>query len=143
MRWNSKKKKLKLKDYINNPIINIQIQNFKITVLGEVRSPGTFNIPNERITFLEAIGLAGDLTINAVRKNIKVIRDEGGVKNEYSIDLTSKNVLKSPVYYLNQNDIIYIQPNQARVNSSNVSSSAGIFLSIASLLITTINAITR
>jgi polysaccharide export outer membrane protein len=135
--------KLKLKDYIKNPVINIQIQNFKITVLGEVRAPGTFNIPNERITILEAIGLAGDLSINAVRKNIKVIRDESGIKKEYTIDLTSKSVLSSPVYYLNQNDVIYVEPNQAKVNSSNVTSSAGIFISIASLLITTLNAITK
>lgn len=133
----------KLKDYLKNPVINIQIQNFKITVIGEVRTPGTFNIPNERITILEAIGLAGDLTINAVRKNIKVIRDENGIKKEYIIDITNKTFLSSPVYYLNQNDVIYVTPNQAKINSSNVSSSAGIFISISSLLITTLNAITK
>lgn len=135
--------KTKLKDYLKDPIINIQIQNFKITVIGEVRAPGTFNIPNERITILEAIGLAGDLTINAVRKNIKVIRDENGIKKEYIIDITSKTFLYSPVYYLSQNDVIYVTPNQAKINSSNVSSSAGIFISISSLLITTLNAITK
>ncbi len=135
--------KNKLKDYLKDPVINIQIQNFKITVIGEVRAPGTFNIPNERITILEAIGLAGDLTINAVRKNIKVIRDENGIKKEYIIDITSKTFLNSPVYYLNQNDVIYVTPNQAKINSSNVSSSAGIFISISSLLIATINTITK
>ena len=135
--------KEKLKDYLKDPVINIQIQNFKVTVLGEVRAPGTFNIPNERITILEAIGLAGDLTINAVRKNIKIIRDENGMKKEYIIDITSKSFLNSPLYHLNQNDIIYVTPNQAKINSSNVSSSAGIFISISSLLITTLNAITK
>jgi len=135
--------KSKLLNYISEPIVNIHIDNFKITILGEVRNPGTFQIPNERITILEALGLAGDLTINGIRKEILLIRDENGQKKEIKIDLTNNSILNSEYYYLTQNDVIYVKPNQAKVNSSVVSSSYGMFISIASLLITTINVITK
>lgn len=135
--------KEKLKIYISNPIVQIQIQNFKITVLGEVKNPGTFTIPNERITIFEALGIAGDLTINGKRKNVLVVRDENGIKKEYRIDLTSNKILESPVYFLNQNDLIYIEPNQAKINSSATSPSFGIIISITSLIITTINLVTK
>ena len=133
----------KLKDYLQNPVISIQIQNFRVTILGEVRNPGTFTIPNEKISIIEALGLAGDLTINAVRKNVKVIREENNIKKEYLIDLTKKDFILSPVFYLNQNDIVYIEPNRAKINSSMVSSAAGVFISIATLLVTTINTISK
>lgn len=135
--------KSKLKDYLQNPVITIQIQNFRVTILGEVRNPGTFTIPNEKISILESIGLAGDLTINAVRSNIKVIREENNIKKEYLIDITKKDFINSPVFYLNQNDIVYIEPNRAKINSSIVSSAAGVFISIATLLVTTINTISK
>lgn len=135
--------KSKLKDYLQNPVITIQIQNFRVTILGEVRNPGTFTIPNEKISILELIGLAGDLTINAVRSNIKVIREENNIKKEYIIDITKKDFINSPVFYLNQNDIVYIEPNRAKINSSIVSSAAGVFISIATLLVTTINTISK
>ncbi len=135
--------KLKLETYLSNPIVNIQIQNFKITILGEVKNPGTFQIPNERITIPEAIGLAGDLTINGVRNNITLVRDSNGIKKEIMLDLTSKEIFNSQYYYLAQNDVIYIRPNQAKINSSTMSTSYGMFISIASLLITTINVLTK
>ena len=135
--------KNKLKDYLQNPVISIQIQNYRVTVLGEVRNPGTFTIPNEKISIIESLGLAGDLTINAVRNNIKVIREENNVKKEYKIDITKKDFIESPVFYLNQNDIVYIEPNRAKINSSMVSSAAGVFISIATLLVTTINTISK
>ena len=135
--------KSKLDSYLSNPIVNIQIQNFKVTILGEVRNPGTFQIPNERITITEALGLAGDLTINGVRSNIILIRDNNGVKKEITLDITSKEILNSEYYYLSQNDVIYVTPNQAKINSSTMSSSYGMFISIASLLITTINVLTK
>lgn len=135
--------KNKLSEYIQNPVVNIRIQNFKVTVLGDVKNPGTFNIPNERITLPEALGIAGDLNMTGVRKNIMVIRDENGVKKQYWVDLTSAEVFNSPVYYLSQNDVVYIEPNRAKRNSSLVSSTSGIFISVASLIITTITLITR
>jgi polysaccharide export outer membrane protein len=135
--------KLKYAEYITNPKVSIQIQNFKITVLGDVKNPGTIQVPNERITVLEAIGVAGDLNLTAVRKNIVVIRDENGIKKEFRIDLTSKDFFNSPVYYLNQNDVVYVEPNKAKINSANFSSAAGLFISVSSLIITTINVLTK
>ncbi len=134
----------KLKEYLKNPIVNIQIQNFKITVLGDVRNPGTFKIPNERITLLEAIGLAGDLKTTGVRKNILVVRDVNGKKEEYRIDLTKKDVFSSPVYYLNQNDVVYVEPNNtARYESTIIGKTAPVLISVTSLIILTINLIAR
>ncbi len=95
----------KLEDYLNNPTVQISILNFKVTVLGDVNAPGTFKIPNERITILEAIGLAGDLNITGNRKNVMVIRNDRGIEKTYRIDLTSHDVFSSSVYYLKQNDI--------------------------------------
>lgn len=136
--------KEKLKDYLTNPNVQIQIQNFKITVLGDVSSPGTFRIPNERITILEAIGLAGDLNITGVRNNVLVVREENNSKIEYRIDLTNKFFLKSPVYYLQQNDVIYIEPNTtARSVSTMWRATGGIVISLTSLIISTIVLITR
>ncbi len=129
--------KRKLKEYLNNPIVNIRILNYKVTVLGDVKSPGTFSIPNERITLLEAIGIAGDLNITGKRRNVLVIRDLDGKKTETRIDLTSKELFSSPVFYLNQNDIVYVEQNRAKLNSSVVNASnVGIFISVISLLTT-------
>lgn len=135
--------KKRLSEYISNPVVNIRIQNFKVTVLGDVRNPGSFNIPNERITLIEALGIAGDLNISGVRKNILVIRDNNGVKTEHRVDLTSKKVFSSPVYYLSQNDVVYVEPNRAKRNSSLVSATAGIFISVTSLILTTVNLLTK
>ena len=133
----------KLSEYVNNPIINIYIQNFKITVLGEVRNPGTFLVPNERITIVEAIGLAGDLTISGKRTNILLIREENNKRTEYRLNLSSNELLNSPYYYLNQNDVIYIEPNKAKINSAMISSASTFIISTASLIITTIYLITK
>jgi polysaccharide export outer membrane protein len=103
-----------LEDYLKKPVVQISILNFKVTVLGDVRAAGTFKIPNERITVLEALGLAGDLNITGNRKNILVIRNQGGIEKSYRIDLTTNSMFTSPVYFLNQNDVIYVEPNQAK-----------------------------
>jgi polysaccharide export outer membrane protein len=127
-------------NYVSNPIVNIQILNYKVTVLGDVGKPGTFKIPNERITVLEAIGLAGDLNITGNRKNVKVLRDENGKKSELILDLTSSCVFSSPAYYLQQNDVVYVEPNSAARNNSTVWKTSGsIFISTVALIITTIN----
>lgn len=135
----------KLKKYIKNPIVNLQILNYKITILGDVKSPGTFKIPNERITILEAIGLAGDMTITGTRKNVMVIRDRNGKKEQFRINLTdSKEVFSSPAYYLEQNDVVYVEPNAtARTNSSIWKTSASIFVSTAAVIISMINVLTN
>jgi polysaccharide export outer membrane protein len=134
----------KLKEYIKNPVVNIQIQNYKITVLGDVRNPGTYKIPNERMTILEAIGLAGDLRMTGNRKNVLVIRDENGKKTEYRIDLTSKDLFSSAVYYLTQNDVIYVEPNATARSESTLWRTAGpIFISLTSLVVTTFTLLFR
>lgn len=135
--------KNELKNFLAEPTVSIRIMNFKVTVLGEVKNPGTFNIPNERITISEALGLAGDLTISGIRKNVLLIREEGGIRKQYRLNLTDENLLYSDLYYLQQNDVIYVEPNRAKRNSSLVSSTAGVFISVASLIVTTITLITR
>ena len=107
-----------------------------MTVLGEVNRPGSFTIPNERITVIEALGLAGDLTIQAERKNVLVIREENGKKTYNRIDLTSEEVFNSSVYYLAQNDVIYIEPNNSRIKSSTVGPSTSTTLGVISTLVT-------
>lgn len=136
--------KEKLKIYLKDPIINIRLRNFTVTVLGQVARPGTYQVNGEQITILEALGLAGDLDIRGMRDNVLVIRDFNGTKVSQRIDLTKKEALNSPVYYLTQNDVIYVQPNKSAVTSSALDNRAGIAISIVSLLITsTVIVLTR
>lgn len=131
--------KLKLKPYLTNPTVLMRILNFKVTVLGEVNKPGTFTIPNERVTLPEALGIAGDLKITGKRKNVLVIRDLNGKKTEYKVDLTSKDLFNSPAYYLYQNDVVYVEPNRSKINSSVVNqANASIIISTVSLIVTII-----
>ncbi|UWX56113.1 polysaccharide biosynthesis/export family protein [Maribacter litopenaei] len=129
--------KEKLKPYLKDPIINIRLVNFTVTVLGQVNRPGTYQVNGEQITVLEAIGLASDLGIKGKRDNVLVIRDFNGTKVYTRIDLTSKEALNSPVYYLTQNDVVYVEPNRSAVSQSTLDNRAGLAVSIASLLITT------
>lgn len=135
----------KLAAYVTKPIVNILILNFKVTVLGDVKSPGTYKIPNERLTVLEALGLAGDADITGKRKNLLIIRDNDGIKEQYRIDLTNTDsIFNSPAYYLEQNDVVYVEPNLAkRSNSSFWKASASVFISTAALIITTINTFSK
>ncbi|MGF7232883.1 polysaccharide biosynthesis/export family protein [Arachidicoccus sp.] len=91
-------------------IVNIDIQNYKVTVIGEVAHPGTFPVTNDKINVLEALGMAGDMTPYAVRENVLVVREKNGKRTMERLDLTDKNVFKSPFFYLQQNDIVYVQP---------------------------------
>lgn len=129
--------------YIVNPGISMEVRNFRVTVLGEVKNPGSFPINNDRITLLEAIGMAGDLTINGVRNNIMVIREQNGKKEEFRVDLTKRDALNSPVYYLAQNDVVYVEPNGAKIQSSKYTQNTSIFVSIASLIITIVAVVVR
>ena len=130
-------------EYIIDPNINIRITNFKINVLGDVRRPGTYTIPNERVTILDALSLAGDLNISGRRDNILVIREEGDFKKEYRLDLRSKNLYSSPVFYLQQNDNIYVEHNYARIQSASSNSNTSLFISITGLIITVATFLTR
>lgn len=126
----------KLSLYVTNPKVDLRILNFKVSVQGEVNRPGTFPISSERITLLEAISLAGDLTVYGKRTNVLVIRESDGVKSVQRIDLTKSDFINSPYYYLRQNDVVYIEPNKTKVNSSVVGPNIGVILSGVSLLVT-------
>ncbi|WP_288955314.1 polysaccharide biosynthesis/export family protein [uncultured Polaribacter sp.] len=128
-------------DYILNPNINIRIANYKITVLGDVKQPGTYPIPSERITILEAIGLAGDLNISGHRDNVLVQREEKGKKVQYRVDLLSKKLFTSPVYYLQQNDVVYVEPNKAKIQSASANSNTSLIISISGVIISLLTAI--
>lgn len=134
----------KLKVYLKDPIISIGIQNYRVTVLGDVKSPGSFLIPGEKIGFAEALGMAGDLNLTAIRNNILLIRNQNGQKKSYRIDLTRQDFLHSPdLCYLRQGDIIYVEPNRSQRNSGAINSKLGVLLSIATVILTSITLITR
>lgn len=126
----------KLADYLKDPIINIRIRNFSVTVLGSVNRPGTYPVNGEQITIMEALGLAGDINIKGRRDNIMVIRDFDGTKVYNRINLNQKESLKSPVYYLTQNDVVYVEPNRSGKTASNLDQRASIAVSIISVLVT-------
>ncbi len=135
--------KSKISKYIVNPGVNINFTNFRISVLGEVAKPGNFTIPSERVSILDALGMAGDLTINGVRSNIMVIREQNGQKQTYNVDLTSKEILNSPVYYLAQNDVIYVEPNSAKISSSKFTPNYSLWISVAGVIISVIAVISK
>lgn len=132
-----------LKDHVKDAVINMRILNFEVTVLGEVKNPGTFEISSERITILEALGKAGDLTIYGKRKNVLLIRDENGVKSTHRLDLTKSDIVNSTYYYLAQNDVVYVEPNKTRINSSAVGPNIAVGISALSLVVTIIALTTR
>lgn len=131
---------------IIDPGVSIAITNYRITVLGEVNSPGTFPLQNEKVTILEALGMAGDLTINGLRENVLVVREENGKRNFHRVNLLTDEVFSSPVYYLAQNDVVYVEPNQNKINmarNSTIFRDVSFIMSIASFLITIIVLVTR
>ena len=122
--------------FVDKPLITVRFQNFKISVLGEVTSPGTYTIPNEKVTIFEALALARDLTIYGRRDNVKLIRENiDGKKEIYEINLNDVSVLTSPYYYLQQNDVLYVTPNKAKSKNSDIGSSTSLWFSATSILI--------
>lgn len=132
-----------LGQYIKDPDVNMNFNNFRISVLGEVSRPGSFIMPTERVTILEALGMAGDMTIRGIRENVLLIREVDGHKTMHRLDLTQQSTLNSPYYYLAQNDVIYVEPNKAQINNSKLGANSNIIISVASLLITVISVMTR
>ena len=124
-----------ISEYINNPTINLRIVNYKISVLGEVLKPNSYNISGERITILEALSMAGDLTIYGKRENVLVIREIEGKKTFARLDLTKSDILNSPYYYLGQNDVVFVEPNKTKINSSKIGPDIGVIISSISVLI--------
>jgi polysaccharide export outer membrane protein len=106
------------KKLLVDPIVSVRYLNFKVTVLGEVAHPTVINVPNEKISLLEALGFAGDITVYGKRDNILVIREEDRKKTIKRLNLNSSEIFNSPYYYLKSNDIVYVEPNKAKVGSS-------------------------
>jgi polysaccharide export outer membrane protein len=112
-----KQTEAKLQNFLSKPIVTVVIQNFKISVLGDVKNPGTFTSGNEKVTLNEALSFAGDLNTTGLRKNVLLIREINGTREYVHLDLTSKDIFNSPYYYLKNNDIIYVQPSRIRVSN--------------------------
>lgn len=130
------KQNLMEQDLIKDPIVTVQFMNFKISVMGEVAHPGSFTIASDRVTLLEALSMAGDLTIYGRRDRVAVIREDHEKRTILYHDLRSSDIFNSPCYYLQQNDIVYVEPNKAKAGQSgiNQNNSASVWLSAVSIL---------
>lgn len=129
----------KILPYLNakeNPVVTVRMSNYKISVLGEVNRPGMFTVSNEKINIFEALAQAGDLTIYGVRDNVKLIREnQQGRKEIITIVLNDANLINSPYYYLQQNDILYVEPNKVKARNSTVGTTTTLWFSATSILI--------
>lgn len=132
----------RLLTYLAEPLVSIKQLNFNITVLGEVKKPGQYTNPSDKITVLQALGLAGDMTDYGNRTNVKLIREEEGISKTYVIDFTDKNITSSPYYYMQQNDVLYVEPDMIKKKSANIDPNrglvfqiGGVALGVASILI--------
>lgn len=123
-------------NFTDLPIVTVRFADFKISVLGEVTSPGTYTIKNEKVNVFEALALAKDMTIYGCRDNVKLIREDAtGKKNIYELNLNDVSVITSPYYYLQQNDVLYVTPNKAKAKNSDIGSSTTLWFSATSIMI--------
>lgn len=127
----------RLKPYIKEtPIVTVRMVNYKISVIGEVAHPGTFTINNEKVNLLEALAMAGDMTVHGVRDNVKLIREDANGKQEIiTLDLNKAETILSPYYWLQQNDIIYVTPNKAKARNSDIGNSTSLWFSATSIIV--------
>jgi polysaccharide export outer membrane protein len=124
------------KKLLVDPIVTIRHLNFRVSVLGEVNKPGVYSVPNEKLSILEALGLAGDLTIYGKRENVLIIRENlSGEKSTKRINLLSDDILTSPFYYLKSNDVIYVEPIKDRVAKERNATLLPIIISMTTLLV--------
>lgn len=126
-------KKLIEGKHLDQPVVTARLMNAKFTVLGEVNRPGTYNYSEQNLSILQALGYAGDLTINGKRQNVLLIREENNAKSYITIDMTTKNWFGSPYYYIKPNDVIYINPNGPKVKSAGYIGNLGTFISVISV----------
>jgi len=135
--------KTKAATYYKDPVVNVRFANFKITVLGEVNKPSTYVMPNEKVTLLDALGAAGDLTIYGKRENVLLIRDNNGKKEFVRLNLNQSNIFSSPYFYLHQGDVVYVEPNKSKVSSTDFAQvkRISILASVLSLLIVAVSRI--
>lgn len=128
----------RLQPYLNEqPIVTVRMANYKISVIGEVSKPGTFTVSNEKVNVLEALAMAGDMTVWGRRDNVKLIREDPntGRREVFTLDLNKTDVVLSPYYYLRQNDIIYVTPNKTKAKNSDVGTSTSLWFSAVSIVI--------
>ena len=127
----------KLQPYLKEtPIVTVRMANYKISVLGEVTQPGTFTVSNEKVNVLEALAMAGDMTIYGVRDNVKLIREDAQGKREIvMLDLTKSDLVLSPYFYLQQNDILYVTPNKTKAKNSDIGNTTSVVISATSILV--------
>ncbi|MEP5255622.1 MAG: polysaccharide biosynthesis/export family protein [Winogradskyella arenosi] len=137
------KSKLENDGHLKNPSVDVRLVNAKVTVLGEVRQPGTFNFTEQNITLLQALGYAGDLTINGKREDVLIMRDDNGIRKITHIDLTGSEWLDSDFYYVKPNDMIVVNPNNPKVKSAGFVGNVGTFLSVVSILLSTVLIISK
>ena len=130
-------------EYVKDATVDLRVVNFKVTVLGEVNRPGNHLFDHNRITLLQAIGTAGDLTIYGNRKNVTVIRDVDGVQKVHKLDLTTSEFIDSDYYYLQQNDAVIVEPNNAQVQAAGFNRNASLYVSVASVLLSLIVILSR
>lgn len=133
----------KIKKYVKEPIVTVKLLNFKFTVLGEVRNPGVFETQNEKVTILEALGKAKDLTLYGRRDSVMLIRNENNKFSKHFIDLKSASFIDSSYYYLRQNDVIYVQPNKTKTKESKVTPFNSLMISAAAVAIALITLIAK
>lgn len=126
------------KQMLKDGLVTVEFMNFKVSILGEVNKPGTYTINSDKVNVLEAIAMAGDLTIFGERNKVFVLREENGERKSYQLDLRSADIFSSPAYYLKQNDVIYVQPNSVRAGQSTINQnsmkSVSLWISLSSLL---------
>lgn len=120
--------------YVKEPVVDVKLTNFKVSVLGEVSKPGTYVIPDGNTTLLQTLGLAGDLTPFGVRNNILIVRNVDGKFTQQRVDITSAQFINSPYYYLKQNDLVYVQPNSNREKAARIDPNTGLYISVASVI---------
>ena len=127
----------KLQPYLKEtPIVTVRMANYKISVLGEVNKPGTFTVSNEKVNVLEALAMAGDMTVYGVRDNVKLIREDAQGKREIvMLDLTKSDLVLSPYFYLQQNDILYVTPNKTKAKNSDIGNTTSVVISATSILV--------
>lgn len=122
---------------VKDPVVSVSFLNYRVTVLGEVKAPGTYTVPSERVTILQALGMAGDLLITADRHDIILIRDVDGVQTHFKVDLTESTILNSPYFYMHQNDVIYVPQSATRIAQGTAATSLwSIILSSLTTLVT-------
>lgn len=137
------KSTLEKDNHLLSPTVNVRLLNAKVTVLGEVAKPGTFNFSEQNFSIIQAFGMAGDLTIKGKRKEVLVIREENGTRKYATLDLTQSAIFESEYYYVHTNDVIVVNPNGARVKNAGYIGDPGTLLGVASVILSMIILLTR